>query len=83
MEDCVHYYEYLVMPYGLVNVPLFFQAFINEILHYTLNSCKHISLKKLLDNNLCVKFKKSEFLQTSVKFLHLILDEERMQIDHS
>lgn len=33
------HYEYLVMPYGLINVAAVFQAFVNDIFRDVLNQC--------------------------------------------
>ena len=41
-------YEYLVMPFGLINAPAIFQAFINNVLQEYLNQFMVIYLDDIL-----------------------------------
>ncbi|KAK3529945.1 hypothetical protein QTP86_009331 [Hemibagrus guttatus] len=88
------HYEYLVMPYGLVNAPSVFQDFmhdsvlvyIDDILIYSWSMAdhrRHVAevLQHLRDYRLFLKAEKCVFHQSSVQFLGYIIDHSGVRMD--
>ncbi len=83
------------MPFGLVNSPSVFQAFINDVFRDMLNRWvivysdsleKHIShvqavLQWLISHQLYAKADKFEFHQTSTMFLEYVVSPEGVAMD--
>ncbi len=82
------HYEYLVMPFGLVNSPSVFQAFINDVFRDMLNRWVIVYIDDILiysdsyeDHQLYAKIEKCEFHQTSVSFLGYVISSGGVAMD--
>ncbi|KAL0187811.1 hypothetical protein M9458_014910, partial [Cirrhinus mrigala] len=88
------HYEYLVMPYGLVNAPLLLREFlhkfvvvyIDDILIYSRSEAEHHHhvaevLQRLRDHQLYLKAEKCSFHLPSVQFLGYIIDQQGVRMD--
>ncbi len=91
------HYEYLVMPFGLVNSPSInafrdmlnkeFIVYIDDILIYSDTLDSHVQqvravLRRLIENQLYAKIEKCEFHQTVTSFLGYIISAEGVAMDN-
>ncbi len=91
------HYEYLVMPFGLVNSPSINAfhdmlnkgviVYIDDILIYSDTLDSHVQqvravLRRLIENQLYAKIEKCEFHQTVTSFLGYIISAERVAMDN-
>ena len=65
-QMCYSYFEYHVMPFGLVNTPAMFQGYINRILH----NCLNITCLVYLDDILIFSKDELEHTEHVHKVLH-------------
>lgn len=81
------HFEYLLMPFWLINTPTVFQAMVNDLLQDMINRFVFIYLVRrvlhwLLENKLFVKAEKcwEEFCKTSVGFLGYIVEQMKADL---
>ncbi|GJS43130.1 retrotransposon protein, putative, unclassified [Tanacetum coccineum] len=80
------HYEFLVIPFGLTNAPLTFQALMNEIYNRSLEDhVQHliVVLSKMKDHSLYAKESKCVFGTTHVKYLEHVISTEGVATDPS
>ncbi|KAA3480017.1 RNA-directed DNA polymerase-like protein [Gossypium australe] len=89
-RSCYRHYKFLVMLFGLTNVPVVFMDLmnkaVNEILVYSKSMADHeqhleIVLRTLQENKLYVKFSKCKFLLKEVCFLGHIIYAKGIKLD--
>ncbi|KAK1792592.1 hypothetical protein P4O66_012527 [Electrophorus voltai] len=72
------HYEYLIMPFGLMNAPAVIQRYINEVLREALD---RRVLQLLLENHHFVKLEKSTFHAQTISFLGFIVSHSTLCMD--
>ncbi|KAL0187982.1 hypothetical protein M9458_015081, partial [Cirrhinus mrigala] len=82
------HYEYLVMPFGLVNSPSVVIVYIDDILIYSDSFHDHVNhvrsvLHRLMQHQLYSKLEKCELHQIKVTFLGYIISSEGVAMDDS
>ena len=82
------HYEFLVMSFGLTNVPAdqIVEVFIDDILVYSKSMEEHVYhlrtvLQTLREHQLYAKFSKCDFWTESVAFLGHVVTKDGIQVD--